>query len=205
MAVRKQYEMVGRKLDLPILRRFEILNKIRLLDNLRDQALISFLYLTAARISEVVPFIKEKSKTQLERVVVSGGIKRGQIEFVDSTIYITEVRSLKRKTAGHSNRTIPIVINEIEQPFIEILQSYLKTLDENDELFPITRQRSSQILEKVGLFNHYLRHLRLSHLSVDYNLSAAELQKYVNWATSFTSDYYVRLNVSDLVNKMKRR
>lgn len=221
MAVRKKIiETYG---YLPILKRYEILERINALDNIRDRALVAFLYLTGCRIEEVVKYYWEAQthrrlkikKGQPEtkdlpipiKVLKGEPIKKKQLEFKNDVIIIQDVRSLKRGKYEDSKRVrlrnVPIFIAPNEMPFIEIVQEYIKTKGLDDPLFDMTRQRASQILNKIGMFNHYLRHIRDTHLVLDYGFSAAELKQYNNWASSITADNYVHLNIDNLIDKMR--
>jgi len=155
MAVRKNL-MEGRE-ELPVLQKYELLDRIKQLEDLRYQALISFIYLTGARVEEVCKYIP---------------------------------------------RAIPILIKK-EQKFMEIIKEYLNTLNEDDPLFPIVRSRAYQIMSKVGLFPHYLRHLRLTHLTIEYGFRVAELMEFTGWGSSHSADSYIHLNVANLKDRMK--
>jgi len=183
-----------------ILERYELIERINKLNNIRDQALVAFLYLTACRISEVVPYIVEKKKgIQDTRQLKGEPIKKKQIEFFNDVLIIRQVRTLKRKK--YIPKSIPIVIAK-EIKFVEYIKEYTKSLSDEDFLFNMTRQRALQIMNSIGLYNHYLRHLRLTHLATDYGFSGQELKHFVNWSSSNTADNYVHLNVDNLINKM---
>jgi len=212
MAIRKQ--LLDKYKELPQMERYEILDKIKQLKSLRNQALVCFLYLTGCRVEEVVKFIKEKNphrivkrddqwvKAPIEnRSLIGLPIQKKQIEIEDDNLTIRNVRCLKRKTMVR--RSIPILFKDKEMSFINILQSYLNGLQEDDYLFPITRTRAYQILSKIGLFPHYLRHIRMTHLVVDYNFSSGHLKKFTGWSDSKTADDYVHLSVDDLLDKMR--
>lgn len=204
---------------LPILERYEILERIDKLELDRDKAMVAFLYLTACRVSEVVRYIIEKNlKRQvvknrkskdgkmldapiLKREYKGRSILKKQIEMRGNTLVISSVRSLKRRR--YLPRAIPIIISK-ERKFVKILFDYIDPLDDEAELWPITRQRAYQILSEVGMFNHYLRHIRLTHMVTDYDFTAAELKKFVNWSSSTSADSYVHLDVKDLIAKMER-
>ena len=196
MAIRK--DILEKHKQLPVLQRYELIDRINLLDNIRDQALVAFLYLSACRVSEVCQYYtKENDK----RILKGYSIQKKQLEIEDGVLKIFNVRTLKRRRTMF--KTIPIIICK-ERKLYSILKTYLDTLGPEDYLFPITRQRAYQILGKVELFNHYLRHLRLTHLVTDYNFSSMELKQFVNWGNSKSADSYIHLNVDNLINKMQR-
>lgn len=220
-----RYELTnGNKDKPPRLERYQLLDKINSLDGnnaLRDKALISFLYLTAARIEEVCKYIIEKNPSRVTtkkdefgrkikyknpieaRVFMGNPIKKNQIELRDNVIMILDVRTLKRR--DKRVRNIPIVVKPQEKPFINMFGAYYNTLKGADApLFPITRARAYQILSRVGLFPHYLRHARNTHLVVDYGFTTEYLQKYNNWKDSKSAQAYVNLNLSDVIEKMQK-
>lgn len=225
MEVRKHYNRnkEGKKQETKVLRRDQLLEKIYLLDKGQHQALPVFLYLTAARVEEVVKYVEESQPNRvlmimdketgkriptpapiLERVSKGEPIKRNQIVIEEKRITIYDVRTLKRKIDVMLTRPIPIARTEREEEMIKILVNYLNTLEPNDYLFNFTRQRAKQILEKVMLYCHLLRHCRLTHLAVDYGFDNSDLRQYTNWASSKTADNYVHKNISNLYDKMER-
>lgn len=196
MAVRQELVKNGR--ELPRLERYELVDKINEFVLLRDQALVAFLFLTGCRIKEVVRFLDEKDGRKL----LGMPIQKKQVEERPDHLIITGVRTLKRGRTMRIRRSIPVPLNDKERPFVNVLLAYLSTLDRDSYLFDMTRQRANQILERVGLFPHYLRHLRATRLVTDYDFSNQDLQRYFGWAHSSRADTYVHLNVGDLLAKM---
>jgi len=172
----------------------EILHKIRGLSQ-KKQGLVAFLYLTGCRISEAIGNKSTKYPTQ--------PIKRYQIEVKkhkgNDMLIVNNVPVLKRK--GYILRNIPIVI-EKEREFVEILLKYLETLQPNDALFPMTRQTAWKIVYDIGLWCHYFRHLRNTHLTIDYGLSGQELRALNGWSSSRPADVYVHLNWRNIAEKI---
>lgn len=224
MGIRK--DIIEQNKELPILKRYELIDKIRQLQTnniTRDQALVCFLYLTGCRIEEVVRFIKEKNpnrqvvqktnengmvrsykvnKPILERTTEGHPIRKKQVEIHQDTIMVYGVRSLKRKKS--LLRNIPIIRNDRESWFIDTFLTHLNRLEDDDYLFDITRIRAYQILKEIGLFCHYLRHIRLSHLAMDYDFNNQEIKQFTGWTSSRPADTYVSLNVTHLTDKMRK-
>lgn len=214
MAIRRKIK--EKEQDLPILARYELLERIDMLYNLRDKALVCFLYLTAARVEEVVRYVVtrnpgrtiQKSKKSAERISApiietrTRGlpIKKKQIEEYENRFIVRGVRSLKRRR--EYNRDIPIMDVPEDKQFIDTLCDYLNTIDEDTPLFDITRQRAYQILASVELYPHYLRHIRITHMVRELGLSGADLKQFNGWASSRMADNYTHLNLTDLINKM---
>lgn len=202
MAIRKQ--LIAQYGEVPALQRYEIIDKINQLNNIRDRALIAFLYLTGARIEEVVRHYKKDQETGTMKMKDYPILKK-QIELSDKYIFVRDVRSLKRRNKKPYKRDIPIPKHQNDEFFIKTFLDHYYTVADDDPLFNITRQRASQILGKVNLFNHWLRHTRDTHLVRDYKFSAAELRHFNNWRSSSTADIYTHLNLDDLLNKFERR
>jgi len=195
MAVRRYIKKKYR--GIPALNRYKILDAIRDTDTVRNKALISFLYLTACRIEEVVKFI-------IDGEIIGEPITKKQIEIRDNLIIIRDVRALKSRVKNKV-RNIPIIKNRLESEFIDIFLLYYNALENKDSyLFNITRQRAYQILERVNLFPHFLRHSRLTHLVTDYDFSESQLRHFTGWDTSGTATHYTHLRLSDLISKMQK-
>jgi integrase len=190
---------------------------------LRNQALICFLYLTGCRIEEVVRykknyFSKGKIKYYQDPPILGEAIKRWQVEVKDFNvskgdndpeelvhiILVQDVRNLKRKGEFIGNRDIPITFSKQEMYFINKFWAYACTLDDNDDLFSISRQRVFKILEGLRLYPHWLRHIRLTHLVTDYGCDTEYLKQFTGWGTERTAKEYVNLDIKDLVRRMNK-
>lgn len=181
--------------SLPMLQRYELLERLKQLGTMRDRALGSFLYLTGCRIEEVVRYKSYKYDKKGQ------AIKKKQVSQLEDRIMVYGVRVLKRKDGVIKNMVIRR--NSLDKPFIELLEPYLLTLDPEDCLFDMCRQRAYQILEEVDLYPHYLRHLRTTHLVIDFNFSGEHLKNFHAWASSRMAEEYVHLNTTDIFEKMK--
>jgi integrase len=204
--------------ELPRLERYEILDRIERIEGrniIRDKAFVAFLFLSACRVEEVVTYYREKvllkAKRRAEdqykgkdqmRVVLGQPIRKKQVDIVDDSIIIHGVRTLKRR--DEHRRSIPILMNDREMPFIEIFMRYLNSLEPEDYLFQFNRTRGYQILSSVGLFCHYMRHLRNTILSTEYNFTGQQMQQFNGWTKSGSADPYVHLGVEDLLAKMRK-
>lgn len=207
----------------PVFRRAELLQKINSLDtnnSLRDRALIAFLYLTGARIEEVVQFKRARNINRMKTRILPNGhkikeqrprfitelkgypIQKKQIEFRDNDIIVHDVRCLKQKRKRYRN--IPIVFKHQEMEFVHIFLSYVATLKPDDFLWNFTSRYARMLCNEIGLYPHLLRHIRNSHLAIDYNFNSEELKKFNGWTRADTASNYVHLNVSDLISKMKK-
>lgn len=186
-----------------------------------DKALASFLYLTGARISEVIKVIRKKD------------IDIYPDEFKDfgDIIIVRNVPTLKRHTQhtsvkltgdennnpkvekivkrihikyGELERNIPIKLNTdtLKSLWLNVLNYYNTIPNGDDILFPISRINAWKRIKKINdkWWCHYLRHCRLTHLA--YNLNAFNLKLLTGWASSSTADSYIHTNISELIKKM---
>lgn len=215
MAVRRL--MKEKSKIIPTFNRKYVIDRISLLDNQRDRALIAFLYLTACRVSEVVPQIVREPVLKdvlqpdgavqkcpvLVPVKKEEGMRKGQIEIQDRYWMVTDVRTLKRRKKGlHVGRLIPLGIKK-EKDFLDFVYPYISNMHSDEVLFPITRQRVFQIAQKIGFYPHLLRHIRCSHLVKDYHISAADLKLYIGWSNISSFDTYVHLDIKNLMQAME--
>jgi integrase len=193
-----KYKMLGHayKKEVPPTRP-EILGALCQLPVLRDRALLSFLYLTGCRISEVVRY-KHRSKDWKGEP-----IKKDQVEIQSDFIIIHNVRVLKTRKEIRFKK-VPIRVNSLEHPFInQFLEYFNKISDPNAYLFDITRQRAFQILKTVGIFPHLLRHTRVTHLISDYDFSVPQLQKFFGWIKWDSAGEYAHLDIRDIMKKLE--
>jgi site-specific recombinase XerD len=163
----------------------------------RDTALFCLLYLSGARIGEVVKRLRKKDFETIK-------LKGSQFLIVD--LY-TE------KNRKHPNRRIPVNM-EREKDLIKYVLEYMELLSDEDILFPFTIQRAWQIVSKILIkykkvsknkflnANHFLRHCRLTHLVVNYDFNDQDLVKYCGWTNSIPATTYSHLRYKDLARKM---
>jgi hypothetical protein len=141
---------------------------------LRNKALISILYTSARRISEIVG--------RTYKGYTYRGVQTGDFSFstiVGRDVMLVRCRILKKwtkKEADGEQATEPrlvdvdVIIDMAESPFVEHVLSWrdhqLKVGME--KYMPLTRQRAYQILQQIDpqiIGPHWLRHQRLSHLA----------------------------------------
>lgn len=182
---------------MEILTRKELKELINNINNERTKALVSFLYLTGTRISEVVGDDNRDI----------GGIKRNQIEFVKHQgkdfIFVRNIFTLKKKI--YAPRTVPIMIDK-EIPYLKPFLNYITKRPDNKRIFPIGRTTAYRnIREETGLFAHYFRHLRNTHLVTipEYkNINTKELTELNGWSDGRMAESYVHLSARDTATKM---
>jgi len=192
---RLKRQRAGGDPDVSMMSRQELLYHISDLP-LKYQALVAFLYLTGCRVSELVG---NKSRDYPRKPIFRHQVERTFFNNVP-ILMIKDVPVLKRKS--NMTRNVPVVI-EREKPFVDILLAYIKNMGMDDVLFPMTRQTAWKIVNKqLGLWPHYFRHLRNTHLTREYGLSGHELKNFNGWASAMMADNYVHLNWRDIASKM---
>ena len=166
---------------------------IRLCRKTRDtrlSCLMSLLYLTARRISEVL-HLKKKDLVWTERFLS----------------FKTQI--LKRP--DQPTQTIRIPLNSPSvKPFIPFIQAHTRKLLDNDHLFhgrlknkrkPIDRSTVWRQLNKLdpAINAHWFRHQRISHLSK--TMSALDLQKFIKWKGLNIAIHYV--HTEEMLRKLE--
>lgn len=189
-------KMVRRKPDeMPAISKEELLDIIYQA-SLRDRAIICFLYLTGARVSEAI-LVKKNQLAAEERKGKKFLVIRGMLV-------------LKRRKVKRDSKIRSVYINvEKELDFIKPIINWMDSdMCLGEYLFPsskgehIKREYVWKIVNKSGLFPHYLRHLRAIDLVRNYNFGGYELKRFFNWARMDTGENYVRLAHGDIMDKM---
>lgn len=201
-------DLMGRQEFIDRLKAYKITNR---LTEMRNKALIAFLYLTAARIEEVVGMIDQNTRERITEPITLAQLEYNLMNN-EKYLVINRMRVLKRRPKiddeGREKvvlRKVPVLIKDEEYP-VECIEKYIKSLvyrTLDTPLFNMTYQRAWQIsCEFGGKFNHYWRHLRLSHLVDMYGFSDLELQQYVSWSSTTMASKYTHLNWSSIAKKM---
>lgn len=118
----------------------------------RDKALIAVLYISGARISEVLNMLRE------------------DVKWDDNYLYL-RIRPLKRRDVGPLLKPNILPIG-ITAPFAQYIIDWVKTRKEGEHLFPgykqkMSRVRAWQIIKMLNpnTFPHFFRHTRASKLA----------------------------------------
>jgi len=188
----------GANLNAKVLSRNEILAMIK---NIPDKmggfqnkgkmykAMISLLYMTGARINELLT------------------LKKSQFEFTEDQetgmkyLVINNIPTLKRKVKFPRSQ---FMRKDIEGNFIDFVKVWMNELTSDDALlFPIKDSRAWQIVFKyTGMFPHYFRHVRNIDLVRLYGFNSFWLQRWNGWSKLQSSESYVNLVGEDLKNKI---
>jgi len=155
------------------------------IQNIRTRALFILLYLTAGRVSELCYDVKKKDITFQHM--------RGR------AVLLINMPNRKHKLRHFKDIPIPI---DKEQVLLELLNQYLKTLSDNDVLFNFGRTRAYQLVRKAtGWNNHWLRHLRATHLVLNHDFNEQLLIRFMGWTNSLPAKHYMELRWSDILDK----
>jgi len=165
----------------------EIARFARQIENPMHRALFILAYLTAGRIREVLSLTREQFK--IEKI----GVRK----------VLTIRHMLNEKNRKRHTKTFHIPIDK-ERALVNPILSYLNTKERKERIFPFkTRQRAWQILKQYGIFPHYLRHIRLTHLVTIYGFTDQVLVRFAGWTDSQPAQYYIELKAEDILDKMK--
>ena len=158
------------------------------IDNLRDKALSSFLYLTGSRVGEVVFRFKVKNLT-IE--------KRGERLF-----YVFHMYVQKRREEFYRKVGIPYDNNE---ELMDNILNYIKRyrLTDEDYMFEIHQRTALRLVHKWFGFNtHFMRHVRITHLFSEFGFSEQEVKQFVGWKDTRPASTYIDLNWQQTADKL---
>ncbi len=204
----------------------DIYNKLDKFDNIRDKCLFVILYITAARIEEVVRRKVIRWGKKNVRLINHGKSKNASIQdytkkrilreepgmvrsditiekFGDRKVLLFRIRNLKNKQKDSTTKLIPFPLDtEINKKFARVITLYYPTLYADEELFPIGSRRAEQIIAKAGFNPHFIRSCRLTHLVRYHNFSDQKLKAFAGWTDSRPAKHYIKIRWEDLVNSM---
>jgi len=172
-----------KRIDIPSYSK--ILRYVKEIEDKKVRALFSILYLTAARISEVVRRMEKKDIEIIEK----DGKK------------IMLVTLFNEKNKQRKIKKIPINI-EKEYPLVVAFLEYVDSI-EDDVIFKFSRKHAFKLLRKyVGVNPHYIRHIRLTHLVTEFNFNEYELKIFAGWTDTRPAKSYIEMRWSDLIKKL---
>jgi len=166
--------------------------------NLRDQALISLLFLTGGRVSEVLQLAKSNFTIKKKYVIVESMTVLKKYKKIDKEVIDGKVHWITEKVK--CSRTFPIGVKEPLTPyFIDYLDN------KNDKLFKIKRRRVHQIVTGLdqNVFPHWFRAQRASQLASEYGFTIHDLIDFFSWKDLNTALHYSRMGWKELAKKMR--
>lgn len=207
-----------------------IISTAKQYNNIQERALFIIAYLTAGRITEIVPkdylykhtykwiYTTDKQgyssrrvarnenkspiieKTVKEKLDYPGILKR-DISFEHrKDKNIMIVRMQNRKNKYLTRKNLPIPIDR-EPDLVEMLKQYLDMISDETPLFDFRIGKAERIINKIGMNPHYLRDIRLTHMVQIYDFNSFQLAKFAGWKNSAPAERYVRLSTKDLEAK----
>ncbi len=166
----------------------EIVSYARTIDDLRLRALFCILYLTGARINEVLRSLKKDDIDILD--VEKDGKKR--------QIMLVTLRNEKNKQRKYKKIPVPV---DKERELITYFLDYVDSIEE-DVLFNFTEQNAwKQMIKKIGVNPHFLRHIRLTHLVTEYDFNEYLLGMFAGWTDIRPAKHYMELKWKDILQK----
>jgi hypothetical protein len=177
---------------------------------MRNKALVSLLYLSARRISELVgrtyttkPGKRRKRRKRLVwRGVKVSDFSKMKIEGRDVLVMKCEILKKSRR------RPADVILSMEDHPFIDHITVWIDYLreryGEDTKLFDINRFRCFQLLKQLdpNINNHWFRHMRLSHLA-EY-LNPYQLTERIGfWESVQPAINYVHGRVSDYLEAVE--
>jgi integrase len=198
----------------------EIWNLGKTAPELQDRALIYFIYLTGARITEVL-----QVQCRDIRLVKNLRLKSGRRVKAIAIDLIT----LKRRK-GIPRRTVFVNPLGLDKEMYRIIEELRMTRGKADSMLfnygDIKSQRARKnaywhiksikyairgvappdgkmvLMPDFGLHPHYLRHARCTHLAQTYGFSDHELMIYFGWASTAMATRYTNLNPVEMMGKI---
>lgn len=186
--------------QMPLISRVQLIDIIKRCKTRREAALLAALYLTGARISELLELRAEQFQ--------KGEIKGEQF------LSVKNIRTAKRREGKKEFRELYIHYRS-EKEFVDILVGYVNTCWEKERPFAFSRQRADQIVKRntvgkidlpgleKGLTCHYFRHMRNTDLLNIYpNVRIEDLQVFNGWKDLRAGAFYVHRSGRDVARKM---
>lgn len=203
----KQREFIQdwRKKGEPVMSPEELLAKVQAIKHptvrfftIRNQALITMMYLAAGRCSEIVGMTPER------------GVRKGDITQIEDPKQdnrrFTIIHTDNLKNPETTEKDVPVPHDRHpDSEFLKIIWSYINDFVRTDKLFPIGARRAQQIVDECmgkEFSPHYFRHTRLTHLTQFSRLSPWELRQIGGWRSTSMAENYIHSDYRTLLDKL---
>ena len=162
---------------------YELFRVAQTFEKPMEKCLFILTYLTGGRISEVIPLIR----TNFEKIYFK---ERERLN----------INMINRKNRRRHKKTISIPYDK-EGQFVDDILPYINS--RGNRLFTFnTPRRGHQIISKIGMNPHWLRHIRLTHLVTIYGLNEQQVIRFAGWSDGRPSARYMELRWQDIAEKM---
>lgn len=180
--------------NLPILKRDDLIQKLSGSSDVQINALISLLFLTGGRVSEILSMQKHQVETQ---------------EVNGKTILLFKNRPiLKKRKYGKQIplQTVPIYYDQ-EPELCGTILYYVESLPKRDTpLFEFSRQKAWVLIRKVigeEYCVHWLRHSRVTDMVLRKRWNEQTIVKFLGWSDSRQFGHYTHLRWQELAELTK--
>jgi hypothetical protein len=173
----------------------DIIDMAREISEDRDRCLFVLTYLTAGRMQEIVRYNHNKENRS--------SIKKSDIviqEREGRKILLINLRNEKNLNKHRKEIPVPLDLPE-NKDFFNLIITYLNSIGNNDEMFPIGYKRAYAILNRINPnWNpHWIRHIRLTHLVTVYGYREYQLTMYAGWSDPRPAKAYLQMRWEDLL------
>ena len=172
-------------------------------DRKRDRALISALFETGGRVSEVLQLKKDNFTVQEPYVIVKAMPVLKRYEKIGERVdQKGKKRWITKRKVGY--RTFPI---HMKEPLCPILLDWVCNAESGSNgLFGLSRIQVYRIVTKLdrNIFPHWFRAQRASQLALEYGFDMHDLIDFFNWKSLRTAVHYSRMGWKGLAGKMAR-
>lgn len=167
----------------------EVEAMINIADNIQVKAMVSLLWLTGCRVSELL-LIRKKDFTV----------------DVNNNRLLVNIITLKtrKKNLVKTRRTLPI---SLEAPFIEYVIDYFSYVNPEDRMFPFYRVKVWRMIKELNpsAWVHLFRDTRNTRLA-EQGVGTHQLMVWNGWTNSKTANEYVRRSgalLDNIADKVK--
>jgi len=236
--------------DKNLIKKSEFLEQLKKIDNIQSKsgrkiggnrarkykAYLSFLYLTGARVQEIIGYkiYKEDHIDWYYKPIMKSQISIIQKD-LDKFLKVANMPIFKRKMLKGVVPTRNCVIYfKHDKPFIEYILDYIKHnriyegmplfhsprtsyLDRDSKYESLSPAQCNNICKNITYpidnsdpennerreaFNHYFRHLRLSHLAKYYGFNDTKLRNFIGWADNKMAGKYAHLGEEEMIDAL---
>lgn len=170
------YKKNGKNLKKIIPSRVWIEEKISQIPAERDRAFLCALWLTGARLNEVL----ELRRSDFSKVAKG---KKLKIKLITLKNQIQMNRLVHPYIAGHEHVVNPLI-------------NYLQYFEMEEKIFKFTGRTGENIVKRwfPDWFPHLIRHYRATHMAGNPNVSQVMLESWFGWSDPSSSRVYIHLD-----------